>query len=310
MKRKISAVTLAAALVLINGLTACGDRTAEESDPFQKEAESEAVWLETKEAEDATAATQPMGQNQPAQSGDALSETERKEAYLSVLEGVYYDHVLPEGRDLWVDDYFDMSNNYFAVCDIDSDGKEELIIQYTTAGMGGMTEVIYGYDSVSKTVREEIMEFPMLTYYENGIIEAGWSHNQGAGGDFWPFTVYRYDGASDTYKWLGSAEAWDSSYREADFEGNAFPEEIDVDGDGVLYYLASVKENGDVDWHPAPVDREAYDQWRDAYLKGAEQAVVPYLSLTEENIYGNWDKASKEGDPAETSFYGTWYVWD
>lgn len=220
-----------------------------------------------------------------ADSGDAGKESGEKErmaAYAAALKGICVDRVLPDGQELSFDDtLFEMAENQFAVFDIDSDGEKELLLTYTTTDMAGMMELIYDYDEEAGEVREEFWEFPALTFYENGVIEAGWSHNQGLAGDFWPYTLYQYDPGMDSYLPKGMVDAWDRSLSEVNYEGRAFPEEIDQDGDGVVYYIM---KNGEAYNTDAPVDGAQYQEWRDAYLNGAKEIEVPFVELTEENI--------------------------
>ena len=53
-------------------------------------------------------------------------------AYAAALEEIYTNHTFPDGKDFGFDGFHDMSENKFAVYDIDSDGKKELIVLYTT----------------------------------------------------------------------------------------------------------------------------------------------------------------------------------
>lgn len=130
-----------------------------------------------------------------------------KAAYVSILEEIYYNHTFPDGEDYGFFDSSHISDNKFAVCDIDQDGKDELIIQYITTYMAGMVELIYDYDKESDTVRTEFGEFPAITFYDNGVIEAGFSHNQGLAGDFWPYNLYQYEPDSDAYIMVGMIDA-------------------------------------------------------------------------------------------------------
>jgi len=68
--------------------------------------------------------------------------------------------------------------------------------------------------------------------------------------------------------------------REEDYDGNPFPQEVDADGDGVVYYVATEGNEPE-----APMDGAEYDQWRDSCLKGAKPIQVPYVNLTTDNIY-------------------------
>ncbi len=230
----------------------------------------------------------------------ALSQEEKVmyEAYIKALEDVYFDQKLPGGIecDLQPADA-DMGENKFALLDIDADGKEELIISYTTTYTAGMVEAVYAYDSSTKEVREELVGFPLLTYYDNGIIEELFSHNHGMAGDggadgnFWPYSLRKYDPDTDTYVPVGSVDAWSKRFKEIDQDGNPFPEEADKDGDGVVYYVM------EGDYYLAnPMDGQEYSQWRDSYLKGAKQVQVPYADLTTDNIYAILKGAAVNAD--------------
>lgn len=235
----------------------------------------------------------------------------RYAAYREALENVLYDKVFPDGVECGVPGAEDGPGNYFAVLDIDGDGREELLIQYTTASMGGMREAIYDYDAATGTMREELSEFPLVTYYENGAVEAGWSHNQGLNAfgsdEFWPYNLYRYDSAADTYVLLGMVDAWDRAVSEKNYAGESFPDEADEDGDGILY---SVMGNMDTleayDALDTLVDGAALAELQESYRKDAAKIAVPWQALTVENIHG----ALADGQNGEVYFYGRWYVWD
>ncbi len=209
------------------------------------------------------------------------------EAYVKVLEDIYFDQKFPDGTEHGLQPASaDITDNMFAVYDIDADGREELIVFYTTTYTAGMVEIIYDYDSGTGDVREEFLAYPMRTYYDNGIVEVEASHNQGlasdggADGNFWPYSLYRYDPETDAYVSLASVDAWSRGFREEDYDGNPFPQEVDADGDGVVYYVATEGNEP-----KAPMDGAEYDQWRDSCLKGAKPIQVPYVNLTTDNIY-------------------------
>lgn len=214
---------------------------------------------------------------------DAIAKTAddsgsaQKEAYKAALNSILLEHRLPGGED-WGDE----EGSQFAVFDVDGDGRDELIVAYQGVIMAGMHTDVYGYDETSGTLREELTEFPSLTFYDNGRIEAGASHNHGRGPtveDFWPYTLYEYDSAADQYREVCSVDVWDKAYRETDNEGGAFPDEQDLDGDGILYYTWGGSTEAETFF-----DREAYFRWRDSLLGGAGQMEIPFLDLTVENI--------------------------
>ena len=274
MKKRGYELMIAAAL--IGGLTACGSAETRSAETGRADAE------ETKQEAADSGAVVSMESNSAERTMKSYGydENAEKNAYMNALRRLYTNHVLPDGSDCGYDEYNDITINEFAVYDIDGDGRDELIIQYVSTYMAGMAAGIYGYDETTNTLREELLEFPALTFYNNGTIEAAWSHNQGLAGDFWPYTLYRYDQSTDTYVTVGMADAWDRSYWETDFDGNQFPTAIDKDGDGIVYYVISGEEYEQV----APVDFAEYNQWRNSYVGGAEAIYVPFVSLTQTNI--------------------------
>lgn len=203
-----------------------------------------------------------------------------RDAYERALNKFYYEKILPDG--VSVDEGMDvgMDTDFFAVCDIDFDGRDELVIQHNSASMAGMTEVIYGYDSESGQLREELSQFPMLTWFDNGAVIAWFSHNQGLAGRFWPYFLYVYNSDRDCYDYVAMVDAWDRNLLERDFDGTPFPDEVDVSGEGIVYYIIETEEYvlGD------PVDTKEYERWIDGYTAGAETFELPLVPLDPENF--------------------------
>lgn len=260
-------------LFLFSNLTACGSKnTSYDNEP-------DVLQDETKE--NITGSTDEGVIAKEDIAADVDREA-MKRAYTSILEGIYYNHTFPDGQPCDSDDKDAIAQNQFSVFDIDRDGKEELILAYTNACMAGMVELIYDFDNNTKIANEEFREFPALIYYDNGIIEAKWSHNQGLAGDFWPYTLYQYDSESDRYVNVGMVDAWDRSLSETDYNGDPFPAEGDTDGDGIVYYIM---QDGEYKLDH-PVDWAEYEKWRDSYMGDAKEIQVPFVNLTEENIEG------------------------
>ena len=128
------------------------------------------------------------------------------------------------------------------------------------------------------TFSEEFLEYPLLTFYDNGYIEAGWSQSQGlSGADFQPYTLYQYDSGSDTYVAAAQVDAWERSVSETDEEGNGFPEEIDAGGAGIVYYITpDGEEPGE------PVDQAEYEAWTASWRGEAREMEIHWMKLTEE----------------------------
>ena len=170
-----------------------------------------------------------------------------------------------------------MAENQFAVCDVDGDGREELVLQYLTANMvAGMRALIYDTDE-NGGLRLQFSEFPNLTFYNNGAIQAGWSHNQGLAGDFWPYTLYVYDPESYLYRDVGSVDAWSR-----DFQPQNYPADTDTSHSGFVYYV--YRDLGTEYGVLPPVDESEYLRWREEHLAGAAELELPWQSLTAEQI--------------------------
>lgn len=222
----------------------------------------------------------------PAAGTNSISE-DAQSAYAALLRQVRDTQTLPDGTELEClreGDAIDMESlemNTFALFDVDGDGRAELVLNWVSAGVANMMELVYGYDAATGTVREELREFPGIIFYDNGTAEAPWSHNQGnAGSALWPYNVYQHNAETDAYAMTGAVDAWDGSYRETD----TFPKDIDADGDGVVYFLLSAHADSWRDGYSAPVDGPDYENWRSFHIGEGAALELSWLPLTEENI--------------------------
>lgn len=262
-------VILIFSVVLILTITACGNRalkTDEDSNYSSPSASPAVPGIPTETPGDAAAGT-----DKP----DAMFN-----AYADALDNLIKNSILPDGAAA-VDLYGDMAQNKFALCDVDNDGKEELLLMYTTASMAGMAGYVCGYDARTEKLHIELSVFPFLTFYDNGIIKAGWSHNQGRAGDsFWPYSLYQYAPETDSYFLVGMVDAWDKNYDGSADQDNPFPDDIDISGTGYVYYIM---EDGRYDTSH-PVDASEYNAWIGSYLGNASEIQIDYMDLAEENV--------------------------
>lgn len=210
------------------------------------------------------------------------------EAYLSVLEGVYYHQIFPNDQNFGYDTGGgrDVSDNHFAVYDIDFDGEDELIIHYWTTWYGNEVEIIYGFDNETASLTEELDAYPGAYYYDNGVALVKASHNHGLGGDLttgdplWPYSLYQYDKEEDCYHFVAHVDSWSKEYNEKS-GGTPFPDDIDVDGDGRVHFIMTDASRYDTS---DPIDGAEYEQWRSGYLDNTERVRIPYMCMTKENI--------------------------
>lgn len=268
--------------IMIGSMLGCGKQNQNEAGGEQKPAvqNTDIEYTDTQTQQPETSTEQISQNSETAATGNSEDRDAMLKAYALVLNQIYQNHTFPDDNDYGWDDSFDMSDNKFAIYDIDRDGRDELMICYTTTYMGGMAELVYDYDSEADQVKQEFVQFPANTYYDNGVVVSEWSHNQGMAGEFWPYTLYQYDAATDTYQKVADVDAWDKTMGDTDYDGNAFPQETDADGDGIIYYVTKDGE----DETKTPVDFEEYNEWYQSYIGSADKIEIPYLDFTEENI--------------------------
>lgn len=266
-------------VLAMGAITACGSPKAESGSTADTE-ETKNIESQTLTETDRVPDTELSDGSESETSGmidDGTADYDRDAsmaAFADVLEGICRDHVLPDGQEL--EDGNDMTQNYFAVYDVDADGRDELIISYTMTSMAEMFALIYDYDAQAGELVLELRQFPALTFFDNGVITAAISHNQGYAGEFWPYTYYKYDSAADTYKAEGFADAWDKSLSDVGYNGETFPDDADKDGDGIVYYI------GEMEGEREPIDMDAYNEWYEGYV--GNKVEVPFVNLTQENI--------------------------
>lgn len=226
-----------------------------------------------------------VDQETPAPTVDAPA----REYFVQVLKNFYYDGLLPNGE--MSEEYGKgplSGENQFAVYDVDGDGEEELVVLYNTGSMAGLTGLVMAYDpdytGPGAPLRTELQGSPMFTFYP-GAVEVGWSHNQGMAGDaLWPYDLYVYDQEQDRYSQFATVDAWDRTVSEVSwYDGTPFPEDVDADGDGIVYLVGEDVENG-VSRQTAILDGPDYQAWRTALVGDISPLPVDFQPLTLDNI--------------------------
>lgn len=209
----------------------------------------------------------------------AEPDPETRAAFAGVLRNVLERGVLPDGRMAESLDDGHAASNSFAVADVDGDGKEELVLSYVTATMGDMCGYVIGYDAGSRSIRIQLMEFPSLEFYENGAVKAMLSHNHSLG-QMWPYTLYRYQPETDSYRQEARVMSWDKSFSAVNDAGAPFPDQADSSGTGTVYYV----ERPEGWYQGEPMDQADYLIWEAEALGSSPQLTLRFFLLTEENI--------------------------
>lgn len=281
MKRSLLLLCAVTALCM---LCACGTAQAPAGTPAAQQTPAAAETpsaapegtpepVQTLEPTEASAEPTPAATLEPEVS-------DRLEAFQNALMTLLAEGKDPSGAEVIYDGFTDFGENSFAVCDVDGDGEQELIIVITAAPMSGMVETVYAYDAQTDSLREEYSSFPGGEFYDNGVIKTGWSHNQGYAGDaLWPYTVDRYDAASDSYVRIASVDAWDKAISAADY-----PTDADTDNSGVVYIIVEgnvLEGESDGAVYKNSTD---YAAWYEDIFGGASVMEIEYLTLNEDNV--------------------------
>ena len=183
---------------------------------------------------------------------------------------------LPDGRDIHYADA--IAYDWYAVCDVDRDGKTELMFTiYNTSDPG---EVIYAFDPATGEFKPEIEAIPDLTYYSNGIIVLFWPAGIGLEGyGFVPYDIYKYNKKADVYEYKTSIAMWDKTAAAKDLSGKPFPDDVDRDGNGAVYMFYI-----DGAWDGKYVDDDATEERFSEYFPTVE-SMEDFISVPWHELY-------------------------
>lgn len=203
-----------------------------------------------------------------------------REAFQAALQKLLTGNMFPDGTPApFVSDYGPMEQNRFAIFDADGDGREELLLAFTTTFASSGQTHIYGFDGSG--LHLELLDAPFLTVYTGGLIQADASHNHTYAGDtLWPHQLYRYDPETDVYEAFVYVDAWERRFGETHVDGTPYPEELDQDKIGAVYliYTPTWGEGREM------LSKGDFEAWQAALFADAQPMQIPYQPLTGENI--------------------------
>lgn len=209
-------------------------------------------------------------------------DMEAREAFRAALSDLLTGQVFPDGsRAPFEADYGPMEQNKFAIFDVDGDGREELLVAFTTTYMAAGQTHIYDFDPETGSLHLELLDVPYLTVYTGGLIQVDASHNHTYAGDtLWPHQMYRCNPETDTYEPAVYVDAWERRFGETHLDGTPYPEELDPDHVGAVYllYTPTWGESREM------LSKADFDRWQAEFFAEAQPMVIPYQPLTEENI--------------------------
>lgn len=183
-------------------------------------------------------------------------------------QGIYPDSStsVDKGIDNTNDHYVDQ----YAILDVDNDGAEELILRHEDACMAGMFTAIYGFDVETETIYTELLEWPGLYFYDNGLIRADASRNH-TWGESWPYTLYRYDQEQDLYVPEATAHSW-----QQELKPEGYPAEADVSGTGSVYFVNDADHMMD---ESNPMDEAEYLAWEQGWQTDAQELQLEWQDV-------------------------------
>lgn len=273
MKKFVSSILVAA---MCFSLVACeGNRARDES----TEVMTETSEIPTDPVEEIIETT-TVEVTEPSETEDPYRDL-RLIAYRNSLLALHDDCVWPNGDvESEPTSPDEMSDNEFAIFDIDFDGKDELLIKWTTDMMADICMRIYEYDPATNAMNEELHSGIDVHFYDNGVILDDLKYLQGfeEGGGVWPYHIFQYDSLQDKYNYAGDVDSWCKSTSDNRGTDAVFPKEYDTDNTGVIYMIEY--EGYDRDYY----SHSEYVAFRDNLLGQAEAIEVPFESLSEANI--------------------------
>lgn len=197
-------------------------------------------------------------------------DVERYEAYYEALEEICEHEIWLDGTPVFEfgNDYGHISENYYAIFDIDMDGKEELLVEITTAPTAGWCTKVFGYDVKTDEVFEKNQFYPNFWVYDNGALILNASHNQSQG-ELWPYTLCIPGKELGDYKEIGYVTSVEKEYCYGEY-----PEADDADKDGIIYYVTDAKTN-----EQKPYTTNEYQEWCNKYFGNAKKLYIPWENL-------------------------------
>lgn len=223
--------------------------------------------------------------------------------YLELLEFIRREGRDPNGVEYPGAEAGQFENNAFAICDVDGDGRQELLFNFNESSLADMRETVFDYDRKANILREELTAWVDTEYYSNGIVKASMSHNHGkdpAGRGICPYLVYEYDEDEEIYRERYRVDAWDGELYEENF-----PMELDTDGDKLLYCVNAAGVEGDSsaeDMEIKIMDGEEYRLWAEELMPSwcrIEPAYRPVTEKSAESIRSAWAQACAYGAQVE-----------
>ncbi|MBS5231050.1 MAG: hypothetical protein KHY91_08695 [Roseburia sp.] len=153
-----------------------------------------------------------------------------------------------------------------AVCDVDVDGKKEMLIGLRKELSEPYGVLIYRYNEEQRKFEVENGFSSRINFYNNGYVEEYWTmpnYDQPA------FTIYQYNPTLDTFEKM----FWINGIEDVGID-DYFPTEQDLDGNGKGYIMS-------VDGKETYVDDAAYQKMMEQYIDLNKRIDVEWVDFFE-----------------------------
>jgi hypothetical protein len=221
-----------------------------------------------------------------------INATDADRAYYDIVFNLCYNFIWPDGE-LCAYSYnsgYDMQDNKFAFADVDGDGADELIVCFMASSADWYRTSIYRYDESTGTCVEELTtaprenpgNYPGITFYDNGIVSVYLATNPGweLCETIWPYSIYQWNRNTKAYDYVGTIYGLDKQL--ADQMGEEYPDDVDTEGYGTIYYLSDDNATGDSAISKT-MSRSEYESWYEK-MCGGVAGDIAYMDMTDENI--------------------------
>lgn len=213
--------------------------------------------------------------------GSIKTYDNKKEAFEFALNNFMVNQIVPgDTYQLSYNKSFgSIADNTYAICDVNGDGRDELIVKWLTADVNDRLTVVCRYDERTKILTQCLIESGATDFYKNGKVIALWADPGNSYGKyFWPYSVYEYDKRDGLFKKTSMVTAWSKEIKKFDTSGNPYPEDIDKEKAGEVYTINELTKSD-----LSTVSRKEYEKWIDNITRSGKLD-IPYKNLTRENI--------------------------
>ena len=273
MKKKIS---LAIIMLLMLSLSACNKK----DDNADKNTSAQNLTETT--GEDSTETGENDNDGTTAEPGTDDDITTESEEEINERSAVYDEAIrlfVDEGMlPPFEEEYYETPSelNQYAVCDINNDGRDELLIRVNDSDMADLAIYVFLYDDEELRQIGTFFASDETVFYSNNVVIEPISHGAITWGEnFWGQNISIYNEELGEYEYKYVTDAWDSSIKDSwRGEDEAFPAEADKDGNGMVYWFIELINDEYVEGEP--LDDEAFNNKLAELTQNASKIEIPW----------------------------------